>query len=114
MPKLKSFNVKIETGDSGIDEPVQFSVNGFKVPFDNVKGSTQPGETMEGSYEINSFPHSLTLVGPDKGKWNIKKMCVEYNVESEAPYSVTFGEVTLDETNEANIWQDPPLPTFDV
>ena len=114
MPKLKSFNVIIETGDSGIEEKIQFSVNGFKVPLDNVTGSSQPGKTMEAGYEINSFPHSLTLVGPEKGKWNIKKMCVEYHVENEEPYSISFGEITLDETNEVNIWQEPPMPTIDV
>ena len=114
MPKLKTFNIKIETGDSGIDEPVRFSVNGFQVPFEDIKGKPQPGEVFEAAYEINSFPHSLTLVGPDKGKWNIKKVEVEYHLENADPYSVTFGEMNLDETNEANIWQEPPLPTYDV
>jgi hypothetical protein len=114
MPKLKTFKIKIETGDSGIDEPVRFSVNGFQIPFEDFKGTPQSGETFEGSYDINSFPHSLSLVGPEKGDWNIKEMAVEFHVENADPYSVSFGEIKLDETNEANIWQDPPLPTFDV
>ena len=29
-------------------------------------------------------------------------------------HAVKFGEVTLDEATEVNIWQDPPLSTFDV
>jgi len=27
---------------------------------------------------------------------------------------VSYGEVTLDESTEVNLWQDPPNPTFDV
>ena len=41
-------------------------------------------------------------------------MSLQFDVDGVEPYSLTFGEVTLDETTEANIWQDPPLPAFDV
>ncbi len=114
MPKLNSFKVKIKTGDAGMDEPVNFSINNHVVPFENVKGGTGPGETFESDFEVNSFAHSLTLVGPKKGAWKIREMEVGFNAEHTEPYSVRFGEVTLDETNQVNIWQDPPLPTFDV
>ena len=114
MPRLNEFQIKIETGDPGLDESVHFAINGFKIPFENVKGGTGPGQTFEAGFEVNSHPHGLTLVGPAKGKWNIKKMSLEYNVDGMEPYTIHFGEVTLDETTEANIWQDPPLPAFDV
>ena len=114
MPKLNQFQIKIETGELGLDESVHFAINGFKIPFENGNGGTGPGQNFEASFEVNSHPHSLTLVGPDKGKWNIKKMSLQFDVDGVEPYSLTFGEVTLDETTEANIWQDPPLPAFDV
>ena len=114
MPRLNQFKIKIETGEPGLKEPVHFSINGFKVPFECNSGGTGLGETFESVYEVNSHPHSLTLIGPEKGTWNIKRMSVEYDVDGSDPYSVTFGEITLDEITEANIWQDPPLPTFDV
>jgi len=63
---------------------------------------------------VNSFAHSLTLVGPESGKWEIEKFSIEYDCENEKPYTVQFGRVTLDETTEVNIWQDPPVLAFDV
>tara|TARA_B100000686_G_scaffold208213_1_gene215120 strand:+ start:565 stop:909 length:345 start_codon:yes stop_codon:yes gene_type:complete len=114
MPRLNYFRIKIETGDTGLNEPVHFAINGFKLPFDDFKGGTGPGETFESRYEVNSFPHSMTLLGPENGSWNIKKMLLDFDVDGLEPYSVTFGEMVLTEFNEANIWQDPPLPTFDV
>jgi hypothetical protein len=56
----------------------------------------------------------LTLVGPESGKWEIEKITIEYDCENEKPYTVHFGAVTLDESTEVNIWQDPPILAFDV
>jgi len=47
-------------------------------------------------------------------KWQIKNITIDYQCESTPPYTVKFGEVLLDDATEVNIWQDPPLPTFDV
>ena len=114
MPRLNHFKIKIETGDHGLEEPVHFAINGFKLPFEDFTGGTGPGEMFESGFEVNSFPHSMTLVGPESGNWKIKKIALEFDVDGTDPYSVTFGEVALNETNEINIWQDPPLPSFDV
>ena len=114
MAKLNKFLIKIETGDQGIAEPVKFSINGFPVAFENGVGGTASGQVFEASYEVNSFPHSLALIGPEKGTWDIKKIFMEYNCQDAKPYSITFGEVTLDETLEVDIWKEPPLPSFDV
>ena len=114
MPKLNNFKVKIETGDQGTSGPVQFSINSHTLPFDNPTGATGAGGVFEGGFEVNSFAHSLALVGPEEGQWHIKKVQVDFNCESVEPYSVTYGEVTLDDGSQLDIWQDPPLPTFDV
>ena len=114
MPKINSFKVKIETGDTGTPGPVQFSINNHTLPLDNPTGETGTGGVFEGGFEVNSFAHSLTLVGPEEGQWNIKKIQVDFDCENMAPYTVTYGEVTLDDSNQVNLWQDPPLPTFDV
>ena len=97
-----------------MSEPVKFSINGHSLPFVGAQGGTESGQVFEGGYDVNSFAHSLTIVGPEKGQWNIKKMTIDYKSEGIEPYSVTFGEAMLDETNEVNIWKDPPLPVFDV
>ncbi len=114
MPKLNTFKVKIETGSTGIGEPVRFSINGHTLPFEETKGSTAAGEVFEGEFDINSFAHSLTLVGPDAGEWHINKISVDFDCESTEPYTANFGAVVLNPTNQVNIWQDPPIPAFDV
>ncbi len=114
MPKLNQFNIEIETGESGTQLPVHFTINNHKLPLEDTEGGVGPEETFAGGFEIGSFAHSLTLVGPDSGQWVIRKIKVDYDCEQMPPYSAVFGEVTLDETTEVNIWQDPPLPTWDV
>lgn len=114
MPRLNTFKVTIETGEQGTPGPVQFSFNNHTLPFANVQGGTAAGETFEGDFEVNSFAHSLTLVGPEQGEWQLNKITVDYHCENLPPYSVTFDTLALDATNQVNIWQDPPLPSFEV
>jgi hypothetical protein len=114
MPKVNTFKVTVQTGQQGMSENVHFNFNNHKMPFEDVIGSAESGKTFEGSFSVNSFAHSLTLVGPESGKWEIEKISIEYDCESEKPYTVHFGRVTLDETTEVNIWQDSPVPAFDV
>lgn len=114
MPKLNRFRIRIETGEKGTGEPVYFSINNHKVPFEESKGGVGPGQTFESGFEVSSFAHSLTLVGPEQGTWTINKIKMDFDCEGTQPYSVTFGAVELDETTEVNIWHDPPLPTWDV
>ncbi len=114
MPKLNTFKIRVETGDVGREGPVHFNINNHRVPFEDPPGGGGPGEIFESGFEIRSFAHSLTLVGPEQGNWKIKKVRMEYECENTEPYSVTLGAVELDATTELNIWQEPPLPTWDV
>ena len=56
----------------------------------------------------------MTLVGPEKGSWSIKRIKVDFECENVEPYTAMMGEVALDSTTEVNIWRDPPLPVWDV
>ena len=114
MPRVNTFKVKVQTGPQGMSEPVHFNFNNHKLPFENATGSAESGEVFEGSFDVSSFAHSLTLVGPESGKWEIEKIRVDYECEGEKPYVVNWGTVTLDETTEVNLWQDPPVSAFDV
>ena len=114
MPKLNRFKITVETGDTATEGPVLFNINNHELPFEDASGGTGKGEIFKGGFEINSFAHTLNLVGPKEGLWNIKKITVDYECESAEPYSVNFGEVTLDGQTEVNIWQDPPIAAFDV
>lgn len=114
MPRLNTFKVEVETGERGTPGPVKFSINSHSLPFENTEGGTAAGEKFTGQFAVNSFAHSLTLVGPEEDKWDIRKIKVEFDCEGGKPYAVNFGAITLDETNQVNIWQDPPLPAFEV
>ncbi len=114
MPKLNSFKVKIQTGQAGIDEAVYFNFNNHKMAFENITGSTQSGQVFEGEYEVQSFCHSLTLVGPESGQWDIQKLAIEFDCDGGDPYCVQYGTVTLDATTEVNLWRDAPGIMFDV
>ena len=72
------------------------------------------GLVAQVGYDVNSMCHSMTLVGPDNGKWALKKIIVDFECENTPPYSVEFAAVELDESTEVDIWKDPPLVTFDV
>ena len=114
MPKLNRFTIEIETGETGTDLPVHFTINNHKIHKEDPQGGVGPVENFSGGFEIGSFAHSLTLVGPESGHWESRKSKLDYDCEHTPPYSVFFGAVTLDETSEVNIWQDPPLPTWDA
>ena len=114
MPRVNTFKVKVQTGQQGMSEPVHFNFNNHQLKFEDVTGSAESGKFFEGKFEVNSFAHSLTLIGPQSGKWEIEKITVEYECENEKPYTVQFGTITLDEATEVNIWQDPPALVFDV
>lgn len=118
MPRLESMNVAIRTGKIGMASPVLVSFNGFIVPLEEPEGGTAPDELYQGALSPNSVPHVLTLLGPERGEWEIAEVVVEYTPEGEVPYTVTFGSaerpIRLDETNQLQIWAERPLPTFDV
>lgn len=114
MPKLTKFKIKIETGNKGMEEPARFSFNSHILPLEELTGGTNPGETLEGGYSVNSMAHSMALVGPENGTWSIQKIKVDFECENTPPYSVEYSAVELDESIELDIWKDPPLSTFDV
>ncbi len=114
MPRVNSFKVNITTGENGTGDPVLFNFNSHKMPFNNVEGSGESGSTFVGDFEVQSFCHSLTLVGPESGTWDIETVTVEFLCDGEEPYSVHYGAVTLDATTEVNLWRGPPAKSFHV
>lgn len=116
MPKLDTFTLEIKTGErAGPDTPM-FNINGFPLEFDEVEGSTEPGEVLKATGNPYSFPHALALMGPDEGAepWDIESIRATYHCANLEPYTVRLGSVTLDDESNLNIWYEPPPPTFDV
>ena len=114
MPRLESFTLRVRTGERGLDETPNFTINGFTLPFDSTDGSTAPGGVMEATGHPQSFPHTLTLVGPSGGVWEIEGIEAEYFVDGEDPYTVRLGPVTLDDHSDLRLWYPRPAALIEV
>ncbi len=114
MPKLNTFDVTIKTGELGLGATPKWSINGFVVDFEQSRGGTGPGETFEGVASPGSFPHTLSIRGPESGAWDIEEARVTYYPNGEPPYTVRLSAVTLDDNADLNIWYERPQKVFDV
>jgi hypothetical protein len=113
MPRLEMLELKIKTGQRGISRAPGYAINSHEIPFDTVAGGYGPGETLEAAGSPQSFPHSLTLTGPDEGFWDIERIEVTLHAGG-TPYTVNLGAVTLDGESKLNLWYDRPPVLLDV
>lgn len=114
MPKVRSIACEIQTGAVGTTSDVYLAFNGHPIQLVGPSGGTGTGETLSGTFSPMSVAHSVTLLGPAEGAWQIDVIAVTYEMEGGEPYTVRFGPVTLDTENQVSIWAEPPRPTFDV
>ena len=116
MPKLNAFEIEIKTGARPGPPNLRYNINGFPLDFDEAEGSVEPGQTFRAKGSPESFPHSLTLSGPEEGSqpWDIESATATYYCANDDPYTVRMGAVTLDDDADLNIWHQRPAPTFDV
>ena len=116
MPKLDTFTVKIQTGEQGRSETPRYSINGFKLDFEQHTGNTEAQGEFVATGEPLSFPHTLLLLGPEEGEtpWAINGLEVTYHCAGEEPYTVHLGAVTLEDDSDLNIWHERPPEVFDV
>ena len=114
MPRLESFTMKVSTGERGLAELPKYAINGFPLEFDEVKGGFGPGESAETLASPQSFPHSLVLVGPEEGAWDVREILITYHCAGAQPYSVRLGAVTLEDDTDLNIWHQRPARVLEV
>lgn len=114
MPRLETLELQIKTGAQGGGTTPQYSINGFTLEFDEVEGGVGPGETLTAKAAPQSYPHSLLLIGPEEGQWEIEGITATYYCAGDEPYVVRFGSVTLDDRSDLNIWHERPPRTIDV
>lgn len=114
MPRLESFTLKLTTGEQGLPTPPKYAINGFPLDFDEIKGGFAPGETAELMGSPQSFPHSLVLIGPEEGEWDIQGLTATYHCAGSQPYSVRLGAITLQDDTDLNIWHQRPAKVLDV
>ena len=74
MPKLNELKLEIKTGTNRGPEKPSFSINGFPLEFDETDGGTEAGATFTAVGSPNSFPHSLVLMGPERGELSSQMM----------------------------------------
>lgn len=114
MPRIiETMTLHIHTGARGTADPALLRFNGHEVALEPTSGGTGPGEVLEARFSPASFAHSVALSGPTSGEWDIERVSVRYKSVG-APWTVTFGPITLDGETAVDIWQDAPPPTFDV
>ena len=113
MPILETIELKITTGARGITQIPGYAINSHDIAFDTIDGSCGSGETVRVSGSPRSFPHSLTLTGPDEGYWDIAQIEATFHVGT-TPYTVFLGAVTLDSETKLNLWYDRPPVLLDV
>jgi hypothetical protein len=114
MPRLDTFTLKIRTGSQGMPGAPKYSINGFPLEFDALQGTTAPEEVLEVTGHPQSFPHSLLLLGPEEGAWEIQQLEATYHCANETPYTVRLGAVTLDSRSDLNVWYPRPPKVIDV
>lgn len=114
MPRLETFDLEITTGAQGVADTPQYSINGFALAFDETAGSAGAGQTLHVKAAPQSYPHSLLLIGPEEGTWEIAGIRATYHCAGEEPYVVRLGPVSLDDHSDLNIWHERPPRTIDV
>ncbi|MGE4160028.1 MAG: helicase [Planctomycetota bacterium] len=113
MPRLNSFKVGIDTGDQGPGTPPKFRFNGHEFELNDFSGSTAPGQACQGNFMPRSFVHAFTLIGPEKGTWNIQKVAIDFETD-DGPLKVEIGPAELDAATELNLWYPKPPEAFAV
>ncbi len=114
MPRLEKICLKIRTGAQGLDALPKYSINGFPLEFDETKGGTGAGETLEATGHPQSFPHTLLLSGAGRGAWDIEEFEATYHCARMEPYTVRLAPISLDHDADLNIWYEPPPKVIDV
>lgn len=114
MARLETFTLEIKNGENGGPARPMYAINGFPIEFESYAGSPEKGEVLKVTGSPQSFPHSLTLTGPEEGSWDIESIEAVYYCHTEDPYTILMGAVSLDKETCLNIWHERPMPVFDV
>jgi hypothetical protein len=113
MSILEKLELTIKTGQRGLSRAPGYAINSHELPFDQLSGGYGSGETLTAAGSPRSFPHSLTLTGPDQGSWDIEQIDLTFHIGTQ-PYTVHLGAVTLDSESKLNLWYDRPPFLLDV
>ena len=111
--KILRLELELKTGERGRSDLPQLEFNGHSIALSGVKGGCASAETLVGFIRPGSVAHTIRLVGPETGAWDIESMRVDYEGET-GSWTVEFAPFSLDDESSADIFELPPLPTWDV
>jgi len=111
MNKVDTVHLVIRSGAVGTSSAVRMRFNGHVVELTRINGGTGPGETFEGQFHVRSVAHSVSLLGPDLGRWEIEGIVARY--EGVEQLTRELGPLALEPGGEADLW-NAPGPTFEV
>lgn len=111
MKMIQTVRLRIETGDPGTESRVRIRFNGHELDLSPVSGSTDAGATFEGACDVFSVGHSVFLLGPTDGTWQIRSVVARFEGDEETTNE--FGETSLAAGEQLDLLT-PPTPTFEV
>ena len=112
--KIDRIHLRVRTGDQALAGPVRLAFNGHVLGLEPLAGGTGPGETFEGTIAPMSVAHTVHLVGPDAGSWDIQGVELRFQPAAGDPWEVMLGPIELTAEQSLDLWYPPPLPTFEV
>ena len=111
--KLAQMTLSLTTGARGrVGIPV-VEFNGHRLPLGQVEGACGANERLNATIRPASVAHTVRLLGPDDGFWDIEALRIDY-VGDAGTWSVEFDAFVLDADSSADIFRLPPLPVWDV
>lgn len=113
MPRIEQLRVAITTGAVGHHEPVRVEFNGHVLPAIEAVGGAAAGASFDGRFSPRSMSHSIRLLGPSAGAWEVQECRVTLDTGVE-PYTVTFEPFVLQAGEAASLWAERPAIPFDV
>src|SRR5262245_39220174 len=108
MPRVNTIRLTIHTGATGSKSEVRIKFNGHTLPLSTASGGTGPGQVYEGYFDVGSFCHSCTLLGPESGEWQVDKVVARF--EGIEPRVNEFTDARrLKAGEEMNVWDAPEV-----
>ena len=111
--KIMRLSLELKTGAQGRPDLPQIEFNGHLISLSGVSGGSESEQTLVGYIRPGSVAHTIRLVGPTNGSWDIDALQIAYEGET-GNWTVEFSSFSLDDETSADIFELPPLPTWEV
>ena len=111
MQKVETLRIRIRSGARGTLEPVRIRFNGHELALQVDAGDTTPGADFEGSFVVSSVAHSVELLAPSTGVWDLDEVVAVF--EGLDPAERRHGPASLSDGQTLDLWNETPA-SFEV